>query len=240
MPRIRVITFDLDNTLWDVATVISGAERRMAACLGEQVPEAMALYRDGDAVSEIRAGLIGEQPSIVHDVSRLREELVYRCIRRVGLAKARARRLARHAFTVFLDARHEIEYFDGALDALERLSRNYRLGSLTNGNADPKRLGLDRYFAFNFSAASVGVGKPAPTMFEKVLSRNGVRAGETVHIGDHPVDDIEGAAGVGMHTVWMNGPHQQVKFSGETTAEPTVRVEHLDELEDAIRHIEEL
>ena len=236
--QVRVITFDLDNTLWDVSTVISGAERRMTAWLGEQAPEVVTLYRDGRAVSEIRAELIAEQPAIAHDVSRLREQLLYRCLRRAGFAEARARGLAAEAFTVFLDARHEIEFFDGALDVLRRLSRDYTLGSLTNGNADPKRLGLDRYFAFSFSAASVGVGKPAPAMFEKVLSHNKVRASETIHVGDHPVDDIKGAANVGMHTIWTNGPHQQYAFAANTEVEPTAKIEQLDELEDAIRLIE--
>ncbi len=240
MPRIRVITFDLDNTLWDLTTVIADAERRMVAWLDEQVPEAATLYRDGSTVPEIRAGLIEEQPAIVHDVSRLREELLYRCMGRAGFAEAPARDLARRAFTLFLDARHEVEFFTGAFNVLERLSRNYRLGSLTNGNADPKRLKLDRYFAFSFSAASVGASKPAPAMFEKVLSHNGVRAHETIHVGDHPVDDIEGAANVGMHTIWTRGPHQRTTFATATRTEPTLKIEQLDELEDAVRAIEEL
>ena len=240
MPRIRVITFDLDNTLWDVNTVIAGAERRMTGWLGERAPRVLTLYRDGSTVPAIRAELTGEHPDIVHDVSRLREELLYRCIRRAGLGEERARDLARAAFTVFLDARHEIEFFDGALDVLGRLSRNYTLGSLTNGNADPARLKLDRFFAFSFSAASVGVGKPAPAMFEKVFRHNRVAPDETVHVGDHPVDDIEGAANVGMHTVWTKGPHQQTAFAREAATEPTARIERLDELEDAIRVIEKL
>lgn len=240
MPRIRVITFDLDNTLWDVYPVISGAERRMLRWLEEAVPEVIALYTDGGAVADMRAELIGEQPAIVHDVSRLREELTFRCIRRVGRDAESARRLARDAFDVFLEARHEIEFFDGALDVLERLSRNYVLGSLTNGNADPKRLRLDRFFSFSFSAATVGTGKPAPDMFERVLSHNDVRAEETVHVGDHPVDDIQGASGVGMHTVWANGPEQRALRGAETAAEATVEIERLDELDEAIRQIERL
>lgn len=240
MPRIRVITFDLDNTLWDVYQVIGTAETKTARWLEEHVPEVVRLYRDGSEVTQIRDALIEEQPAIVHDISRLREELIYRCIRRIGRDEATARRLAHSAFGVFLDARHDIEFFDGALDVLERLSRRFTLGSLTNGNADPKRLKLDQYFSFSFSAASVGAGKPAPRMFEQVLSHNGVRANETVHVGDHPVDDIQGAASVGMHTVWTNGPVQQALRDARAPVQPTVEIEHLHELESAIAHIEAL
>ena len=238
MPRIRLITFDLDNTLWDVYPVIMGAERKLAQWLEERVPEVMAFYKDGGAVSAVRAALIEERPGITHDISRLREELIYRCIRHVGHEDESARRLARGAFHVFLDARHEIDYFEGALDALERLSRSYTLGSLTNGNADPKRLKLDRYFSFSFSAAAIGAGKPAPAMFEAALSHNGVPAHQAVHIGDHPVDDIQGAADVGMHTVWANGPAQRALRQAETAVEPTVEIDGIDELEEAIKHIE--
>ena len=237
MPRIRFITFDLDNTLWDVAPVISGAERRMLQWLGQAVPEVLALYADGSTVAGIHAALVAEQPAIVHDVSRIREELTFRCIRRVGRDVASARRLARRAFDVFLEARHEIEFFDGALEVLARLSRSYTLGSLTNGNADPERLKLDRFFSFSFSAASVGTGKPAPEMFETALRHAGVRAAEAVHVGDHPVDDIEGASNVGMHTVWMNGAPSRW---AEIPVEATVEVERLEELDDAIRQIENL
>ena len=240
MPRIRVITFDLDNTLWNVHPVIAGAERSMADWLEEHIPEVMTLYRDGVTVSGIRAALIAEQPAIAHDISRLREELVYRCICRVGRDAGSARQLARAAFRVFLDARHEVEFFDGALDILERLSRSYTLGSLTNGNADPKRLKLDRYFSFGFSAAAVGAGKPAPAMFEAALNHNGVQASEAVHIGDHPIEDVQAAASVGMHTVWTNGPVQRSMRGRDTAVEPTVEIEQLDELEGAIRHIESL
>ncbi len=240
MARIRVITFDLDNTLWDVVPVIKGAERRMMRWLEEAVPEAVPLFTDSSTAAEIRAALIEEQPAIVHDVSRLREEFAFRCIRRAGHSAGSARRLAQDAFRVFLDARHEVEFFDGALDVLEGLSRDYTLGSLTNGNADPQRLQLDRFFSFSFSAAAVGVGKPAAAMFEKVLSHNGVRAEETVHVGDHPIDDIQGASGVGMHTVWANGPEQRAQRSEEANADATVEIERLDELHEAIRHIERL
>lgn len=240
MPRIRLITFDLDNTLWNVHPVITGAERKMAQWLEERVPEVMAFYADPSAVSEIRLALIEEWPGIAHDVSKLREELVYRCIRRVGHDDGPARRLAAGAFDVFLDARHEIEYFEGALDVLARLSRSYTLGSLTNGNADPKRLKLDRYFSFSFSAAMVGAGKPAPAMFEAALRHQGVGAGEAVHIGDHPDDDIQAAANVGMHTVWVNGPTQRALRQVQVSAQPTVEIEQLDELIGAIQQIESL
>ena len=240
MPRIRVITFDLDNTLWNVQTVIGNAERRMRAWMTDNVPEVMELYVDGESVRQIRAALVDEQPSIVHDLSKLREEVIFRSILQCGHDQLGARKLAQGAFAEFFEARHDVEYFDGALEALEVLSKNYTLGSLTNGNADAKKLGLDRFFSFSFDAAGVGIGKPAPDMFEAALRHNGVPADAAVHIGDHPVDDIQAAQNVGMHTVWANGPIQRSQRQTEVAVKPTVEIADLAELTAAIGHIEGL
>ena len=65
-----------------------------------------------------------------------------------------------------MDGRHDIEYFEDALDTLAHLARHYTLGALSNGNASVARLGLDRYFDFHLSAEGVGRRKPEPEMFE--------------------------------------------------------------------------
>jgi 16S rRNA (cytidine1402-2'-O)-methyltransferase len=121
-----------------------------------------------------------------------------------GVLEEDARALARQAFHIFLDARHEVELFDGALEILDILSRDYVLGALTNGNADIRRLEVSRFFDFGYSSASVGVSKPAPEMFRAALAHARSHPEEAVHVGDHLLDDIEGASGVGMHTIWVN------------------------------------
>ena len=77
------------------------------------------------------------------------------------------------------------------------------LGALTT-HADFQRLGLDRFFSFGYCAADVGARKPHPAMFEQALAHAGVAPHEAVHVGDHPVDDVRGAAGAGMASVWLN------------------------------------
>ena len=199
---IRLVTFDLDNTLWSVDVVIGRAEDRMRNWLRPRVPEYDELARDDHAA--IRDGVIAANPGIVHDISLLRERVLAETIAHCGYPRSAATALAAGAFAEFLDWRHRIEYFAGALDVLETLSATYTLASLTNGNADFARLGLDRYFSFGYCAADVGANKPDTAMFERAIARAGVSAGEAVHVGDHPVDDIEGATAAGMATVWVN------------------------------------
>ncbi len=240
MPRLRVITFDLDNTLWNVRTVIGGAERRLVAWLEAELPAAAAVYRNTSDLMAMRGRLVEEQPQLAHDISGLRVAILQQVMRRSGYREAQARQLAARAFEVLIEARHDIEFFDGAFGALGSLSRRYALGSLTNGNADPKRLKLDRYFSFSFCAADVGASKPAPELFEAALRHTGAAPHEVAHIGDHPIDDIAGAADLGLHTIWFNGPVQQSMREEPAIAPATVEITHLDELVDAVERIEAL
>jgi len=203
MPKLKVITFDLDNTLWDVDRVIVKAEQQMRGWLADHVPEYAELFPPA-VVFDLRAEVVARHPALKHDLSMLREEVLFEAIQRCGYPQAQARQHAQQAFALFFEARHEVEFFEGALETLAVLAKDYVLGALTNGNADFQKLKLDSYFSFGYSAASVGAGKPEPHMFRAALEHTGASPRETVHIGDHLVDDIHGAAQVGMHTIWVN------------------------------------
>ena len=127
-----------------------------------------------------------------------------------------------------------MEFFDGALESLAILAKHYVLGALTNGNADFTKLKLDGYFSFGYSAASVGAGKPAPDMFHAALEHTGAKPEQVVHVGDHPVDDIQGASQLGMHTIWVN-------LSGEAlppgTPKPSDEVARVHDIPTAVSRI---
>lgn len=233
MADIKLITFDLDNTLWNVETVIGNAEREMRAWLSGRVPDFEPNF-PLERMMELRAGIVEEMPALRHDLSRLREEVLYRAIRQCSFADRQARQLARDAFDVFLDARHEVEFFEGALETLEALSRHYVLGALTNGNADIGRLKLDRFFRFGYSSASVGASKPAPQIFHAALRYAGAEPAQAVHVGDHLLDDIEGAHGVGMHTIWVNLARAEPPADGP---QPSHVVHHMEAVPDGIQTI---
>lgn len=199
---IRLVTFDLDNTLWSVEAVIGRAEARMRDWIRPRVAEYDALAREDHAA--IRDSVIEANPGIVHDISLLRERVLVETFEHCGYAHSTAAELAAGAFAEFLEWRHRIEYYDGALDVLDTLAGRYTLASLTNGNADFARLGLDRYFTFGYCAADVGMSKPHSAMFERAMAHAGVTPAEAVHVGDHAVDDVQGATDAGMATVWVN------------------------------------
>lgn len=228
------MTFDLDNTLWDVDSVIRSAEQAMRDWLREHVPEVVTLY-ESEGIADIRQAVLHELPDLRHDVSRFRIEVTRRAIERTGVGAQSAARLAQRAFDVFIEGRHQVRYFDDALDTLDILSRRYTLAALSNGNADIRRLNLDRYFSFSVSAADAGRSKPAPDMFLRALERTKSTPELAVHVGDHLHDDIHGASNVGMHTVWVNLADQPRDADSATPSATVRRLRELPAVIEALR-----
>ncbi|WP_321349184.1 HAD family hydrolase [Halopseudomonas oceani] len=217
---IQLVTFDLDNTLWETESVVANAERILAEWLSRHAPEYTAA-REKDARKALLTEVLEGDPELRHRVTPLRIAVLELGLRKAGYPADDARRLALAGFEVFIDARHRLEYFPHTELVLELLSRQYQLACISNGNADVRRLGLDRYFSIIISADEVGLSKPHPAPFVTALERAGVEPQQAVHIGDHPGDDIQGALDVGMHTLWFNP--QGSAWSGQQRAHGEVR-----------------
>ncbi|KRW61342.1 HAD family hydrolase [Pseudomonas sp. TTU2014-080ASC] len=199
---IQLITFDLDDTLWDVAPAIETAEVVLREWLANHAP------RLGELSFEdywtIRSALLAEEPGLKHRISELRRRALTHAMREAGYATSQAQTLAEAAFEAFLEARNRVQLFSDALPTLQALSQQFQLGVITNGNADVRRIGIDAYFQFALSAEELGIGKPDPIPFNEALKRSGSKAELSVHIGDHPIDDIAGAQGAGLRAIWFN------------------------------------
>lgn len=231
---IRLITFDLDNTLWPVDAVIIRAERLVHDWMTEHHPD-VARDWTPERVRALRDELLRDNDTLQHNLTTLRQLAFSTCFERCGYREREARRLALEAFAIFHQARNEVTLFPEARDILERLGRDYRLGALTNGNADLRRIGLDGLFEFHHSAESIGRRKPEPDMFHAALRSAGVQAREAVHVGDHPEEDIDAARRHGFGAIWAN------LLSLEWPAhlpEPEHRVGSWRELPDVVTRID--
>ena len=200
---IELITFDLDDTLWDTAPVIVSAELALREWLAEQAPQLGGVPTEH--LWAIREQILTSEPQLKYRISDLRRRVLLQALREAGYAHEQATQLAGAAFEVFLQARHQLDVFPEVQPTLEQLARSYRLGVVTNGNADVRRLGLAEYFQFALCAEDIGVAKPDPRLFHEALLRAGnVVPGAAVHIGDHPGDDIAGAQQAGFRAIWYN------------------------------------
>jgi len=203
MSRLKLITFDLDNTLWPVDEVIRRAEKACSDWIIDRHPEA-AQALSAERVRAVRTALLRERPDYLDNLTALRQDAMARAFTEHGYSTGEARKIAEQAFLVFHRARNQVTFFPGALEVLEQLADSYQLGALTNGNADLQQIGIAELFTFHHSAETIGKRKPAPDMFLAALTSAGVDASQAVHVGDHPLEDVHAAREHGMHAIWAN------------------------------------
>ena len=213
---IKAITFDLDDTLWDIWPVVERAERLLQEWLAARYP----LISEQFTPLELR-GLCSEiavaYPAIAHDRTHLRKAALQLAARRSGYPEFDVEA----AFAVFYTARNAVELFADVRPVLARLAQRYTLASLSNGNADVRLIGLDDVFTFSLNAVDAGAAKPERQMFELACHRLGVPPAQIVHVGDDPEHDVQGAANAGFRTVWLNRTGRD--WPGGLTADAEVR-----------------
>jgi putative hydrolase of the HAD superfamily len=200
--QIRVITFDLDDTLWDNVPTITKAEIETRKWIENKVGKID--WGDLNDFLNLRKELIKEDESIKWDISKLRKEIFRRKLAHITPEKYR-NKLVEDAFAVFISRRHEVMLFDGVEVALKQLSKNFLLGVLTNGNADIFRFNIGKYFSFSVSSLEAKNSKPNRAHFDKAIEiMENIKFDEILHIGDHQVNDILAAYNLGIESLWFN------------------------------------
>ena len=104
-------------------------------------------------------------------------------------------------------------FLPGAEEAVEALSRKYRLFLVSNGTASVQKgrmtsANLYRFFEKVFVSQELGHNKPAPEYFEKAFAQipdfDPTRA---LIVGDSLTSDILGGINAGIATCWVNPNH---------------------------------
>lgn len=207
---VKCITFDLDDTLWDCESVLMRAETVLYQWLAEHYPRVISQYSQADLTAH-RKRYISHYPDLHHDMTLLRKQWLAHIL---GEAEYGSEGVEA-GFRVFWLARNEVALFEGVLQVLKALHGVYRMGAVTNGNADVHHIGIGQYFDFVVTAAEAGAPKPDARIFHLALAKAGARAQDTVHVGDDPERDVIGAGAVGMRTVWIN-PRQRAWGAGKS------------------------
>lgn len=197
--QIRAICFDLDDTLWPIWPAIVAAETALQQWFATEHPVVSARF-DLTQMRAVRDAVALELPHLAHDFSAIRLYSIERLLQLGGSDPA----AAHEGFEVFYAARNAVALYPDTTDALTRLRSRFRLYTLTNGNADLQRMGLDHWFAQSFSARTLGFAKPDPRGFAAVAAAAGLEPQQLLHVGDHPEQDVLGARAAGVQTVWLN------------------------------------
>lgn len=230
LSRIKLLTFDLDDTLWPCKPTIMAAEQKLYEWMQQNMPQ-ITQRHSSEAIFHKRRDFMQQRPDLLHDMSKLRVESLKALSDEIGLGYD----WIDEAFEVFFLARQQVELYSDVEPVLDILSSEYTLVAVSNGNADIGLTGVDRWFDFCVSAAEVGHQKPHPLVFETAMSRAGAGREETVHIGDDEHRDIFGACEAGVRTVWINRSNRDWNHT-ECRADHHIR--SLDELPEILRKMQ--
>ena len=97
--------------------------------------------------------------------------------------------------------------FEEVPQTLTAVQERWSTAILSNADDDYLLPLLDRLgmrFQAVLSSEMVRAYKPHPLPFRRILERLEVESQDAVYVGDNPFDDVLGAKGVGMRTVWVN------------------------------------
>ncbi|MCY3628292.1 MAG: HAD family hydrolase [Gammaproteobacteria bacterium] len=205
---VRLITFDLDETLWDTPSILASAEKKMLAWLDAEVPSFSEAYLGNQET--VRHSILADRPNIHYDFNKIRIAVIEEVLGQCDVTPVDANELARSALCIFHGERNSFETYEGAEQLLRDLSEKYVLASLSNGTSEVYRMSLGNYFELSLYASDIGVRKPNPVLFQLIFNHTGVSPAESVHVGDHPIEDIEVAAKLGMKTVQIERPEREI------------------------------
>ena len=200
---IRAVTLDLDDTLWPCEPPLLRAERLALEFLTERAPEVIAPWSI-ERLRERRMEIHAARPELKHDFVTIRRLALKEVFRAAGADDAQSAPIIEGAVDTYMTARHEVELYPEVRACLERLSSQYRIASLSNGNACLVTIGIDHLFHSMIAAHTHGVSKPDPAVFHLACRELGCAPDEVVHLGDDIELDVRGARGAGLHAVWIN------------------------------------
>lgn len=196
MREIQAVLFDFDDTLQGR----EAAYRKYCAAFLEEFFPALSGAEKARRIDEMEAHIEGGY--------RRREDYFPELIALWGWADhPPVELLCRH-----FNARYgeHVALFPDAVPTVERLKgQGYLLGVVSNGPSELQNKKLDtagirQLFDVVVVSGDYGIHKPDRRLFDIAAQKLGVPNEACLFVGDHPVNDIQGALGAGMRAVWMN------------------------------------
>ena len=130
-------------------------------------------------------------------------------------------------------------FLPGAEEAVDALSKKYRLFLASNGTASVQQgrmtsANLYRFFEKVFVSQELGANKPAKEFFDRAVEQiPGFDPAKAMMVGDSLTSDILGGINAGMKTCWVN--------PGHAPADPKIpadyQIEYLSQLEALLEEL---
>lgn len=207
MSPIKLVTFDLDDTLWPQAPVIQRANQAMEICLRDAgaanataddvVQRMRAIRRERSELAKAR----GEAPYQISYTDLRKEGIAATLSAAAGLLPSEARAVSESVFDSWLAGRHQAAedlLFEGAVEAIAAIRVAYPgtlLGAITNSRANPFKMpSLSPLFDFTVSGEEANVfphRKPSTVIFDVAVQRAAAISSSTA--ASFTGDDADGS-----------------------------------------------
>jgi len=202
---IKLLSFDLDDTLWPNMVTIHKAEQIVYSWFEIHYPQ-IAQKNTIQQLVHKRKQLKQKNPQLSHDLSALRYLFFHQLAQEHDLDNKQTESFVEQAFNIYYTARNQVQLYDDVIPVLESLYSKYRLVGVSNGNSDINKTqtGLEQFLEFSWSAAEAGKEKPHPKIFYDVIEKTDLKPHNIIHIGDDPITDIQGAHNANIKAIWLN------------------------------------
>lgn len=192
---ISCVLFDLDNTLTERRRSITN----FALQFYDHFSGALGDMSLGKVESVLQAGDSGGYKPKEQMFAEMQTQLIWKDCPDIGT-------LRDYWYTV---SPQSMEPRAGLFEMVAELKqKGILLGIITNGmvtvqDSTIDALGIRDDMDVVLISERVGIRKPDPKIFEMALNELNVRAAKTYFVGDHPLNDIAGAANSGIAGVWI-------------------------------------
>ena len=99
-------------------------------------------------------------------------------------------------------------------EVLEKLCDRFQLAVLSNFDGRLRmifeHLGVSKYFSHVFLSSELGADKPDPEIYRRALRLSRTRPNETLHVGDDPERDWQGASAAGLSVFRLERPQRSL------------------------------
>ena len=201
---IEFLFLDLDDTILDFHKAERIAISKTIRDFGvEPTEEILSLYHKINKWhwEQLELGKLTRAEVLVNRFGVLFEKLGYN-VDAAACAKAYEKNLSIGHY-----------FLPGAEEAVDRLSKKYRLFLASNGTASVQKgrmtsANLYRFFETVFVSQEIGHNKPSLDYFNACFARiPGFDREKTMIVGDSLSSDIRGGINAGIKTVWVNPNH---------------------------------
>ena len=200
---IKVLSFDLDNNIYDCQSVLCAAENWFSEYLTDRY-NLMPFCNDYSFWAKIKKDLLLQEPRLEDDVTLLRAKSLVIAFESLKQPLKGGLEEAKDLVLEFIKKRSAGSVSIEVVQMLEKLKQKYRMISVSNGNLDPRILKIDHLFEYDLRP-KMGVFKckPHSDLFDECSRLANVPPCEILHIGDDPYTDVYGAVSAGFNCAWL-------------------------------------